>query len=243
MKRIGILGGSSDQATADDYRRLNGEVNKRLGGSHTAELLINSMDFAFSSDCVRNERWNDLDAYLAERATALERAGAQLLLCVSNTMHRTTPVFTAGLSIPFLHIVDPTAMAILAKGLHRVALVGTKPVMSTDFLIRRYADNFGIEAFVPDSDEQDEVDRIIFEELCRGRFTASSKSAYLAILDRMQERGAQGAKLGYTEIPRLMNQPDRPDFPMFDTTGLHASAAVDMALGAEQASSGAAGVR
>src|SRR5215470_2421663 len=122
MKRIGILGGSSDQATADYYHRLNKEVNKRLGGWHTAELLVNSMDFAFSAECVRNDRWHELGAYLAERAAALERAGAELLMCVSNTLHKAAPVFTAGLSIDFVHIVDPTGAAIRASGLSRMGL-------------------------------------------------------------------------------------------------------------------------
>src|SRR5215469_2025763 len=230
MKRIGILGGSSDQATADYYRRLNQAVNERLGGWHTCEMVINSMDFAFSAACVREERWSELGCYLAERAKALERAGAELLFCVSNTLHRAAPTFTAGLSIPFLHIVDPTAAAIRAKSLTCVGLLGTKPVMATDFLIRRYSDKFGIETIVPENEEQDVVDRIIFEELCRGRFTAASKATYLDIMSRMQARGAQGIILGCTEIPLLVRQEDRPNLLMFDTTGLHVAAAVEFAL-------------
>ncbi len=234
MKRIGILGGSSDQATADYYRRLNAEVNKRLGGWHTTELLISSMDFAFSADCVRNERWTELSAYLAERAKALEQAGAELVLCVSNMLHKTAPVFTGGLSIPFLYIVDPTGTAIRAAGLTRVGLLGTKPV-ATDFLIRRYAEKFGVEIVVPAPAEQDLVDRIIFDELCRGQFKAGSKAAYLDVIDRMYRQGAQGVILGCTEIPLLVEQADRPNLPMFDTTGLHVAAAVDFALDARQA--------
>lgn len=230
MKRIGILGGSSDQATADYYRRLNLAVNARLGGWNTAELLINSMNFAFSAECVRNERWNDVAAYLAERAEALEKAGAELLLCASNTLHRVASTFTAGLSIPFLHIVDPTATAIRAAGLTRVALLGTKPVMSTDFLIEKYRDQFGVDVMAPSPDEQTVVDRIIFDELCRGQFTGHSKTAYLDIIDRLKGRGAQGIILGCTEIPLLIQQEDRPDLPMFDTTALHVEAAVNLAL-------------
>lgn len=231
MKKIGIIGGSSDQATTDYYRRMNQEVNARLGGWNTAEVIIDSMNFAFSVDCVRNGRWDAMGAYLTQRAAALERAGAQLLMCVSNTLHRTAPVFTAKLSIPFLHIVDPTAAAIRAQGLQRVALLGTKPAMSSDFLIRRYGEKFGIEAFVPKAAEQDYIDRVIFDELCRGQFLPQSRQGYLDIVDRMHAQGAQGVILGCTEIPLLITQQDRPALPMFDTAGLHVKAAVDFALG------------
>ncbi|HVJ53722.1 MAG TPA: aspartate/glutamate racemase family protein [Aliidongia sp.] len=229
MKRIGILGGSSDQATADYYRRLNKAVNDRLGGWNTAELVIVSMNFAFSADCVRHGKWDEMAAYLADRAVALERAGAEILICVSNTLHRVADRFTAGIEIPFLHIVDPTAAAIRAAGLGRVALLGTKPVMATDHLIGRYR-RFGLDILVPPPEEQDLVDRIIFDELCRGQFTAQSKAAYLDIVDGLRARGAQGVILGCTEIPLLIEQADRPALPMFDTTGLHVDAVVDMAL-------------
>lgn len=237
MKRIGVLGGSSDQATADYYRRLNKAVNDRLGGWNTAELLISSMNFAFSADCVRNDRWDAAGAYLADRAQALERAGADLLICVSNTLHRVADQFAAGLKIPFLHIVDPTAEAIRGAGLSRVGLLGTKSVMATDFLKRRYAERFVIEIQTPTDAEQVEVDRIIFDELCRGVFPPESRSAYLDVIDNLRRQGAQGVILGCTEIPLLVNQADRPDFPMFDTTGLHVEAAVAFALADEPASS------
>ena len=230
MKRIGILGGSSDQATADYYRRLNQAVNERLGGFNTAELIISSMNFAFTADCLRNERWDELGDYLAGRAAALERADADILICVSNTLHRLADRFTRGLRIPFLHIADPTGEAIRSTGLSRVALLGTKPVMATDHMKRLYADRFGIEIAVPETDEQDVVDHIIFEELCRGRFTPESRSTYLDIIDRLRDRGAQGVILGCTEIPLLVGQKDRPSLPMFDTTGLHVAAIVRIAL-------------
>jgi aspartate racemase len=231
MKRIGILGGSSDQATIDYYRRLNRAANGWFGGWNTAELIISSMNFAFSADCVRNDRWNDLAAYLSERAVALERAGAEILLCVSNTLHRVSDLFAGAVRIPFLHIVDPTARAIVDAGLKRVALLGTKPVMATDFLKARYVGGFGIDIIVPETQEQDIVDRIIFEELCRGKFTPSSKAIYLEIIDLLHARGAEGIILGCTEIPLLIAQADRPSLPMFDTTGLHVEAAFRMAVG------------
>jgi len=231
VKRIGILGGSSDQATAEYYRRLNQEVNRRLGGWNTAELLISSMNFALAEDWVRREDWNAAAQYLTGRARALEGAGAELLLCVSNTLHRVADDFTAPLRIPFLHIVDPTATAIRAAGFTRVGLLGTKPVMATDYLKRRYAERFGVEVLVPPAVDQDAVDRIIFDELCRGRFLPESKARYLAVVDELMARGACGVILGCTEIPLLIGQPDRPDVPMFDTVELHVAEAVSRALG------------
>lgn len=228
-KRIGILGGSSDQATADYYRRLNAAANARYGGWNTAELLVSSMNFAFAERCVREDRWDEVGEYLAERAVALERAGAGLLLCVSNTLHRVADRFTRDLTIPFLHIVDPTALAIREAGLRRVALLGTKSMMATDVPKRRYTDLHGLEILVPESDEQREVDRVIFDELCRGRFEEEAREYYLGVIDRMRAEGAEGVILGCTEIPLLVGQHDRPDFPMFDTAGLHVAAATEMA--------------
>ncbi|MGI4799040.1 MAG: aspartate/glutamate racemase family protein [Janthinobacterium lividum] len=230
MKRIGILGGSSDQATTDYYQRLNKAAGARLGGWNTAELIITSMNFAFSEHCVRHGRWTEMGDYLADRASALERGGADFYLCVSNTLHRTADRFTRDISIPFLHIVDPTAQAIVNQGLRRVALLGTKPVMSMDFMKSRYLENFGVEIMTPSSDQQDIVDRIIFDELCRGQFTSASKKIYLDIIDDLADRGADGIILGCTEIPLLVTQADRPALPMFDTAGLHVDAAIDLAI-------------
>ena len=190
MKRIGILGGSSDQATAEYYRRLNLGVNRRLGGWNTAELVISSMNFALAEAWVRSNDWDAAAQYLTDRAQALERAGADLVLCVSNTLHRVADRFTAGLGIPFLHIVDPTAAAIRAAGFTRVGLLGTKPVMATDYLKRRYAERFGVEVLVPPPTDQDELDRIIFDELCRGKFLPGSKARYLACVDGLMASGA-----------------------------------------------------
>jgi aspartate racemase len=230
MKRIGILGGSSDQATADYYRRLNRAANDRLGGLNTAELLISSMNFGFCAGCIRSDNWADLAAYLTDRARALEGAGAEILICVSNTLHRVAPIFTAGLTIPFIHIADPTGRAIREAGLRRVGLLGTGIVMTTPHIKQHLAERFGIEVIVPDADGVALVDRIIFDELCRGRFTEESRLAYLAVVDALREAGAEGVILGCTEIPLLIEQAHRPDLPMFDTAGLHVEAAIDLAL-------------
>lgn len=231
MRRIGILGGSSDHATADYYRRLNKAANDLYGGWNTAEVIISSMNFAFSRECALNGQWDDLAHYLAERALALEMAGAELIICASNTLHRVADKFTSAIKIPFLHIVDPTAEAILDTDLKSVGLLGTKTTMSGDHLRGRYTRRFGVEIVVPPIDEQDVLERIIFEELCRGKFKAASKAACLNIIDRLQDRGVEGIILGCTEIPLLIAQDDRRSIPMFDTAGLHVAAALKLAVG------------
>lgn len=234
MKRIGVLGGSSDQSTADYYGRLNRAVNQRLGGWNTADLIIASMNFAFSASCVHDGRWSELGAYLAREAAAVERAGASLLICTSNTLHLVADQIADAVTIPLLHIAEPTAAAITRRGMTRVALLGTKPVMSGRTLVERY-ERHGIEVMVPSPAQQDEVHRIIYDELCLGRITAASRGIYLSIIDDLASRGAAGVILGCTEIPLLVTQADRPDVPMFDTTGLHVEAAVDAALADQSA--------
>jgi len=191
MRVIGILGGSSDQATADYYRQLNLAVKRRLGGFHTAELIVNSQDFAVAERWVREGAWDEAAVDLRRRAQALERAGAELLICVSNTLHRCAAQFTQGLAIPFLHIVDPTGRAIRAAGLRRVALLGTGPVMAEDYIQRRYREQFGIELVVPDPEQQRELHRIIFHELCQGQFLPASKAYYLQAIEQCRQRGAE----------------------------------------------------
>ncbi|HXV83273.1 MAG TPA: amino acid racemase [Candidatus Binatia bacterium] len=229
MKRVGILGGASDQATADYYRRFNKAVNDRFGDWNTAELLISSMNFAFSRYCAQHERWDEMGAYLSERAVALESAGADLIICVSNTLHRVADVFTSRLKIPFIHIVDPTADAIKAADLKCVGLLGTKATMTGSHIKGRYADRLGIEIVVPEPDDQDMIDGVIFNELCRGMVSPRSKASYLEIIDRLGDQGVEGVILGCTEIPLLIGQADRPALPLFDTAGLHVAAAINLA--------------
>lgn len=230
MKVIGILGGMSNQATAEYYRLINERVNERLGGWHTAEVIINSVNFGNIERFVRQDEWDAAGRYLSAKAQGVEKAGADLLLCVSNTMHRVADAFTKDLSIPFLHIADPTGAAMKAKGVRRVGLLGTKPVMAADFLKQRYRDRFGIEVFAPLEEDQCTVDRIIFDELVRRDLRSQSKAEYLRIVGSLYKAGAEGVILGCTEIFLLISQPDWPELPMFDTTTLHAHAAVDFAL-------------
>jgi aspartate racemase len=231
MKTIGIIGGSTDLATVEYYKLINAKVRERLGGLHTAKIIINSMDFADSAHLVQNDLWEEGGEMLNGMARSLQRAGAEMLLCVSNTWHRTAETFMLGLTIPLLHIVDPTAEAIKAANLSKVALLGTKTTMSSSFLRDRYHTKFGIDVIVPDTEQQDVIDRIIFEELACFVFSETSRQAYLRIIDDLASRGVEGVVLGCTEIPLLIHQDDRPSLPMFDTLRLHAEAAVGMALG------------
>jgi aspartate racemase len=231
MKTIGILGGMSNAATVEYYRLINAAVNARLGGWDIAETIIVGVNFGEIERFIRNDSWDAAEAYLSDKADRLIRAGADLIICMSNTMHRVVAPIMAKRDVPFIHIVDPTARAINRAGLRRVALFGTKPTMAADFLPARYRDKFGVEIVAPSEDEQIEIDRIIFDELVRGKILAPSKARYLAIADRMRADGAQALILGCTEIFLLMQQDDRPHFPMFDTTALHVAAAVEAALG------------
>ncbi|KAJ3497365.1 hypothetical protein NLG97_g1960 [Lecanicillium saksenae] len=230
MKTVGIIGGSTDLATAEYYRLINATVREQLGGFHTGEIIINSMDLAKSVHYVHNDLWEEGGAYLAGKAQSLERGGADFIIVVSNTWHRAADIFMKGLKIPLLHIADPTAEAIKAQGLKKVILLGTKATMSTPYL----ADEFkarGVEVVVPTAEEQQFIDDVIFKELSFWKFKEESKNKYLDIIDRLvKEEGAQGAILGCTEIPLLVKQEERPAVPFFDTLTLHAKAAALLAV-------------
>lgn len=230
MKTIGIIGGSTDVATVEYYRLINNGIRERLGDKHTGEIIINSMDFHQSARFLKYNLFDEAGIYLHKKALGLELAGADFILCVSNTWHMAEHLFMKDLKIPFLHIVDPTARAIQKDGFKKVGLLGTKATMSGTFLSDRYLENFGIEIAVPTEEEQDLIDRVIFEELSLAKFTEESKNQYLSIIDSLSSQGVEGIILGCTEIPLLVNQLDRPHIPMYDTLTLHAEAAVELAL-------------
>lgn len=188
------------------------------------------MNFAFAEYCVRHAKWEEMEDYLTDRARALELAGADFYLCVSNTLHRTASRFTAATRIPFLHIADPTAEAIKAAGLKRVALLGTMPVMSTDFMRRRFEKEHGLAILAPNEREMKTIANIIFNELDQGILDDRSKKFFLSVIDRLHTEGAEGIILGCTEIPLLVKQADNPGVLMFDTMALHVEAAIDLAL-------------
>ncbi|KAK5999209.1 L-aspartate/glutamate-specific racemase [Cladobotryum mycophilum] len=230
MKTIGIIGGSTDLATAEYYKLINAHVRKELGGLHTGEIIINSMDFARSAHFVNNNLWDEGGQYLHQKAQSLERAGADFILCVSNTWHRVSEAFMKDIKIPLLHIVDPTAEAIHDLGLQTIALLGTKATMSGPYLPNEYSSRFGINIIVPAEEEQEYIDQVIFNELARSEFIQASRDGYLRIIDDLVTRGAQGVILGCTEIPLLVSQTDRPHIPMFNTMELHAKAAAKNAI-------------
>jgi len=231
QKTIGLLGGCSNVATSEYYRFLNDAVNARLGGWEIAETLIAGMNFGNIEALVRNDDWDGLGRYMQSKVDALVAGGADVVLCVSNTLHKPLEGLMKSVPIPMIHIADPTGDAIKAKGLTKVAIFGTRPVMEMDYLKARFRDRFGIETVAPVADEQNDIDRIIFDELVKGQLTAASKARYLDIALRMRrDHGVQGLILGCTEIFLLIDQDDAPDFPMFNTAKLHCDAAVDFAL-------------
>lgn len=231
QKTIGVLGGMSNQATAEYYRLLNEGLNARLGGWDNGEIVIVSVNFGNIEHFVRRNEWDAAQRYLSGKVDALERAGADVILCVSNTMHRVVEPIMAERTTPFIHIADPTGAAMRAAGLSRVALLGTMATMLSEDLRRRYEERFGVEIMVPSDADKATVDRIIFDELVRRDLRPESKAQYLEIIDRMAADGAQGVILGCTEIFLLVDQADRPDVPMFNTTALHTDAAVAFAVG------------
>jgi len=230
MKTIGILGGMSDQATAEYYRLINKSVNERLGRWEIGEVLIQSVNFGNIEYFVRNEKWDEAREYLLEKSLGLEKGGADLLVCVSNTMHRVLDNLTDFINIPFIHIVDPTGSAIVEAGLNKVALIGTKPVMAASYIRERYKQIYGIDIITPSEEQQLVLDQVIFDELVKGQILDGSRQKYIEICSELKNSGAQGLILGCTEIFLLLRQRDMPDFPMFNTTELHVKAAVDMAL-------------
>jgi aspartate racemase len=230
MKTIGIIGGSTDVSTAEYYKLINAGIRERLGGFHTGEIIINSMDFAQSVRFVEGRLHDEAAVYLNGKALSLERAGADFIVLACNTWHSVAEGFMKDVTIPLLHIMDPTGAAIRAAHLTKVGLVGTKSTMQSDFLVEEGRKRFGTDVIVPTAEEQVVVHDIILNELSKGVFSESSKAAYLKVFESLRSRGAQGVVLGCTEIPLLVQQADLPDLPMFDTLTLHVDAAVAMAL-------------
>lgn len=230
QKVIGILGGMSNQATGEYYRMLNERLNSHFGGWDNGEIIIVSVNFGDIAYFVQQDLWDQARAYLEEKVERLERAGADIIVCVSNTMHRVVEPIMAHRTIPFIHIADPTGEAIQKSGLKRVALLGTMPVMRSEALRQRYLDRFGIETIVPQDRDKTIVDRIIFDELVRRELRDTSRQEYLRVISTLRAEGAQGVILGCTEIFLLIGQADLPGFPVFDTTELHVKAIADFAL-------------
>lgn len=230
MKTIGMIGGMSWESTVPYYRIVNREVQKRLGGVHSAKILLESYDFAEMSVLQHAGRWDEARAMMEESGRRLARAGADFVMICCNTMHLMADSVEKASGLPLLHIADPLGAAIAAKGARRVGLLGSCYTMEKGGVISdRLEEKFGIACIVPDEDDRGMIDRVIQDELVCGKFLEPSRAAYRAAMERLVKRGAQGIVLGCTEIPLLVGQNDA-SVPVFDTTGLHALAAVELAL-------------
>jgi aspartate racemase len=229
MKTIGLIGGMSWESSQEYYHVINEEVRKRLGGLHSAKSLMFSFDFDEIEELQHKGDWDEATRRMVEAAQNLEKGGADFVLICTNTMHKMAKDVQEGISIPLLHIADATAEAVKAKGITTIGLLGTRYTMEQDFYKGRLTDEFGLEVIVPDDDERQIVHDIIYDELCLGEIKPASKTKYLQIIRHLEERGAQGVILGCTEIGLLVTQADT-ELPIFDTTRIHAEAAVSTAL-------------
>lgn len=228
MKTLGLIGGMSWESTLPYYRLINEGVKARLGGLHSARLLLYSVDFAEVEKLQRAGDWAAAGQLLAQAAQALHAAGAQGLVLCTNTMHKVADAIEAATPLPLLHIVDVLAQTLAAQGLQRVGLLGTRFTMEQDFYKDRLTRN-GVQVVVPAADQRDEVHRIIYEELCLGQLHATSRETYRQVMANLVAQGAQAIVLGCTEIGLLVDASDSA-VPLLDTTAVHAQAAVDWAL-------------
>lgn len=228
-RRLGLLGGMSWESTAIYYRLINRAVAARLGGVHSADLVLHSLDFAPIADLQHRGDWGRAGETVAEAARGLERAGAQVIVMTSNTMHHVAAAIEAAVSVPLLHIVDATGEALRAAGVRRAGLLGTRYTMELPFWRERLRERFEIEIEVPEAADRDLVHRVIYEELIHGVGTQTSRASYGEVMRRLAATGARAVVLGCTEIGMLVSAADSP-LPLFDTTELHAAAAVDWSL-------------
>ncbi len=230
MRVIGLIGGMSWESSAEYYRILNQGVRDSLGPTASAPCLLWSFNFAEIEALQHHGDWEGLTARMVDAAQRLQAAGADVLLICTNTMHRMAADVQAAVSVPLLHIADPTAERIKAAGFNRVGLLGTAFTMEHDFYKGRLAEKHGLSVIVPGEEDRAAVHRIIYEELVAGKVMPASRRVYREIIARMAERGAQAVILGCTEIMLLVRPEDSP-VPIFDTTVIHATAAVELALG------------
>lgn len=230
MKTLGILGGMSWESTAVYYRLINQGVAQRLGGLHSAPLLLHSLDFAAVAALQASGDWDAMARLLGDAAAGLRAAGAQGLLLATNTMHKLAASIEAQADLPLLHIADATGAALRAAGFQQAALLGTRFTMEDDTIVRhRLQQRWGLEVQVPEAEDRTLMHRVIYDELCRGQVVPASRHAVQAMIERQQQRGARAVILGCTEIGLMIDAHCSP-LPVFDTTVLHAQAAVDWLL-------------
>ena len=229
MRTIGILGGMSWESTEVYYRLLNEAVRERLGGLHSAQILLYSVDFADIRVLQQAENWEQAGRVLGAAGHRLAQAGAEFLLLATNTMHIVADAVEDAAGIPLLHIADATAEAVAVQGIKRVILLGTEYTMRKDFYKGRLQERFGLEVLIPSEADMRVVDRIIFDELCLGRVREDSRLEYVRVINELRAQGGEGVILGCTEIGLLV-EAQHCDLPLFDSTALHAAAAVERSL-------------
>jgi aspartate racemase len=229
MKTIGLIGGMSWESTIPYYRQINEVVKASLGGLHSAKLILYSVDFHEIERLQHRGDWAAAGELLANAACALENAGADFLVICTNTMHKVAPAIELAVSIPLLHIADPTAIAIKRAGHTKIGLLGTRFTMEQDFYNQRLRENHGLVVLIPNQEDRDIVHRIIYDELCQGKILAESRAEYKRIMAALANQGAEAIILGCTEISLLVSAADS-SVPLFDTTSIHARSAAEWAL-------------
>ena len=229
MKTIGMIGGMSWESSIEYYRIVNQAVRKKLGGLHSAKSIMYSVEFAEIEELQHQNQWDKLAEIMIEAGRSLERGGADFVIICTNTMHKLYDEVQQSIKIPMLNIADATAEKIKTEGIDRIALLGTRFTMEEDFYKGRLVEKYGLEVMIPSPEQMETVHRVIYDELCAGIIKPDSKHRYAAIIQDMVAEGAGGVILGCTEIGLLVKPEDSP-VPLFDTTEIHARAAVDYAL-------------
>jgi len=229
MKTIGLIGGMSWESSIEYYRIINETAKEKLGGLHSAKSMMVSVDFAEIEKLQHEDRWDEAGQILVKCAQDLERGGADLIVLCTNTMHKLADQIIANVNIPFLHIADATAEKIIASGIKRIGLLGTRFTMEHDFYKGRLINNFGLDVLIPEKTDRDIIHRVIYEELVLGKIVDSSRTEYQRIMNDLLAKGAEGIILGCTEIELLIKDGDS-SAPLFPTTRIHAIAAVEKAL-------------
>jgi aspartate racemase len=229
MKTIGLIGGMSWESSIEYYRIINETVKEKLGGLHSAQSLMMSVDFAEIEKLQREDRWDEAAQILIRSAQSLERGGADFIVLCTNTMHKVADQIIKNSGIPFLHIADATAEKVISSGIQRIGLLGTRFTMEHDFYKGRLTNNFGLDVITPNQQDREVIHRVIYEELVLGKILESSQQEYKRIIEALIAQGAEGIILGCTEIELLIKQKDSI-VPLFPTSAIHAIAAVEKAL-------------
>lgn len=229
MKTIGLLGGMSWESTQGYYKAINEGIKSKLGGLHSAQIAMYSVDFQPIETLQHEGNWEGTADILVDASQRIEAAGADCLLICTNTMHKVAPAIEKATSIPLIHIADATARGLVDKGLQKVGLLGTGFTMEQDFYKGRLVEKFGLDVVVPEKTDRDIVHRVIYEELCLGQIKDESNAEYVRIIAELAAQGAEAVILGCTEIGLLVKQSDT-DVPLVDTTMIHAQAAVEFAI-------------